>query len=522
VDRKARAAKVTGFYHVEFDLRLDELHWTDSVAAALAKMPGRFRRAPCTVILPHLEPLAKWISVPPVELHLLRSTVADAMEVDLPIREDEFCWDFLLANSGGGELGGYVFAERRSSAAPIFDLMASEFTYPDRAIIPLMADFSELSRWAKSGTMELQLCIGDTFTTIGFSGGSRPYMRYLSYGWDRLLGETATEGNGLWGAELCEAVKKWLLGQEISADGEADVTGRVEKFLDGLVEEVMKTELQYVHSFGGKHISIARLISAMAQSPRLEKMLSGKLKADVQPFDRSVLVLPFFSHKFNGKVDDLTAMRLLWACGLEMRSPSRRSPFVPDSTLWRRGRERFLQRVSTALAAVIVALAIGLVGLNAKRLLVLREIHEIAVQRSQEEVVFARLREIDCKLAATKAQFHCIDSIRRRQGLWLQIFSDLQGAIIATGGAWLTDFRVPGKVGAPTEVDPATAHISGCLLIGEVNDNAAASVIDRMNGLIQNLRSCDAISEVSDIVFPPQQGQLQPFQCQLTLRTVKF
>ena len=522
VERKIKSVKVDGIYRVEFDLRLDDVRWMDSIADALAKMPSRFRAAPCTVILPHMEPLVKWISVPPVERHFLRNTVADAMEVDLPIREDEFAWEFLLSTEGGGEIGGYVFAERRSNIAPLFDLLASEFTYVDGAIVPLMADFSELDRNGKSGKMELQLCIGDTFTTIAFSGGSRPYMRYLSYGWNKLLGVTATESNGLWGSELKNALNSWLLEKKLSVEVEAEVHVRVEKFLDTIVNEITETELQYVHSFSGKHAATARVFSSLAASARMERMLAERLKTNVLAFDRGAIFQSLSASKIANGVDDLTFMRLLWVCGLEMRTPSKLAPFVPEFIVGKRLRERILRKAASALAIAIAALAIGMVGLGGKKFIVGREIRAITLQRKQEETVYSNLHSVDARLAAVKHQFACMEAIRKRQGSWLVIFADLQDAIISTGDAWLTDFRSPGKIGTANALDPITAHISGYMLIKEAGGDTADGVINRMNQLIKNLRACESIAEVTEIVFPPQTGQLQPFQCLLTLKIDKL
>jgi hypothetical protein len=521
VERKTKSVRVDGVYRVDIDMRLDDIRWMDFVADALSKMPSRFRRTPCTVILPHLEPLLKWISVPPVEPNFLRSTVADAMEVDLPIREDEFAWDFLLSTESGSELGGYVFAERRSNIAPLFDLLASEYAYVDGAIIPLMADFSELCHRSKSGKMELQLCIGDTFTTIALSGGTRPYMRYLSYGWNKLFGSAATESKGLWGSALQEAVIGWLGEKKVDQATGDEAKERIGQFLDSIAKEVAETELQYVHNFSGKHAPVAYVFSSVTASARLKQMLGERLKATIKSFDRSVLSLPLMATKSIEKVDDLTLMRLLWPCGLEMRTASRKSPFVPEFIVNRRATEKMLRKIASALTIAIAALAVGMVALVGKKLLVHHEIKTIAIQRAQEEAVYSHLRSVDGKLEAVKRQFVCMETIRKRQDAWLLVFSDLQDALTATGDAWLTDFRSPGKAGLSKELTQTTAHISGYLFIRESHDKSSEDVVSRMNQLVKNLRACSSVVDVCDIVFPPQTGQLQPFQCMLTLEIDK-
>jgi hypothetical protein len=515
--RRPNSFSIKGIYRVPLDPRLDEIHWRESLEKALAAMPSCFRRFPCTVVLPHSEPLLKWIEIPAVERHLLRDTLAEAMEIDLPIQEQDFAWEFLGAQEEEGKLGGYVFAERRAKILPIFDLMASECTYPDGALLPLMADFAEMERRAEGGAVELQLCIGENCTSIGFIGGSRPYLRYLSYGWDRLLGGTGPEGKGMGWSTFYDALDGWLLGKRMAEAEQKEVEGRLGAFLDQLVQEVTQTELQYVHNFAGRHAEAVRLFSAMAHSDRLGKLLGERLKAEVFLWDRSVLSLPPLSQKAADCVDDLTWMRLLWACGGPMRSSTERSPFLPEYVREKRLRETVLRKTTAVLATLAVVLGLGAVWQHVNVLLLHDEIKRSTWQRSHERDLYEKLHEADLQLEELKNCFLAVDTIQQRQEDWLRLFSELETALHNVKDAWLNGFRVISTRESVMERDPSVVHISGYLLIRGTHDLSAAGQADRMNTLVRNLKNCPSVAELSDILFPPQQGQLQPFQCRLTL-----
>jgi hypothetical protein len=522
VVRKSSRIEVRDIYRVPLDPRLDEVRWRDALEEAVAAMPSCFHRFPCTVLLPHLEPLAKWIEMPAVERHLLRETVAEAMEVDLPVQERDFAWEFVGAQEKEGKLGGYIFAERRAKLLPIFDLLASECVYPDGALLPLMADFSEMDRKVESGSVELQLCIGENCTSIGFVGGNRPYLRYLSYGWNRLLGGTGPDGLGETGSEFYGSVRSWLLEKKLPAEEKKEVEDRLGAFLDQLAQEVTQTELQYVHNFAGKHAGTVRLLSAMVRSERLEKMLGERLKGEVLPLDRSVLSLPVFAKKASECVDDLTWMRLIWACGGPMHSSADRSPFLPEYVEGKRFRELALRKTVTVLATLAVVLGLGLVWQRFNALFLTYEIKSTAGQRDREKDLYGKLHETDLLLEDLKNCFLSVDMIRQRQEDWLRLFSELETALYNVKDAWLTGFRVVSVRETIMEREPSVVHISGYLLIRVTHDGTAAGQVDRMNALVRNLKNCDSVLELSDILFPPQQGQLQPFQCRLTLNHGRF
>jgi hypothetical protein len=255
----------------------------------------------------------------------------------------------------------------------------------------------------------------------------------------------------------------------------------------------------------------------MAQSDRLGKLLGEKLKAEVFLWDRNILSLPPFAQKAANCVDDLTWMRLLWACGGPMPTSTELSSFLPGYVREKRLRETVLRKTTAALAVLAVVLGLGIICQGVNALLLRSEIKRTTWQRSQQEKLCAELRGTDLRIEELKNYFLAIDTIQQRQEDWLRLFSELEMALYDVKDAWLTGFRVMSTRESVMERDPSVVHISGYMLIRETHDPSAANHVDRMNTLIRNLKNCPSVTDLSEILFPPQQGQLQPFQCRLTL-----
>ncbi|MDR0428413.1 MAG: hypothetical protein LBG86_00020, partial [Puniceicoccales bacterium] len=166
--------------------------WWKSVAAALTKLPKTFCHFPCKLILPHTLPLVKCISHHSVSPSFRRSMIADAMEMELPIHENEFAWDYIPVEKSPSQRGSlsYVFAERRSQLEPLFDVLASAHIYPYDAVLPISIDlFTNLQRHTQEKGFTLQICIEENVISLVLNGGKQPYMRYLNYGWGRVVGD---------------------------------------------------------------------------------------------------------------------------------------------------------------------------------------------------------------------------------------------------------------------------------------------------------------------------------------------
>jgi hypothetical protein len=479
--------------------------WWTTVSKALAELPNTFRNRPCTLILPHHFPLVKWVTIPPVEPFLERATLADAIELELPIKRDDYAWDYIGA--GGG--GYYIFAEKRTQLAPIFDLCAAADFYPDNAILPPMADFSRALRLARERDANLlHLCIDGTSTTLILTGGKRPYLRYLNFGWDRLFADLEEGGGEPWQA----ALKNWLAGRPCGEWQDA-AERRGQEFFSALSQEILRTEMHQIHHLAGKHF-LEILFHGSGDCSTLERLLEGKCRVPVRSF------LPEEHCKFSRslrararQIGALSWMRLLEAGIFHGSSPP---PFLPHFIQRRRFISQVHGLVVAATALLWGALTIGIAYHNAEHNLLERQRLELVKIRAQACLLSKRNTLAMAGTERLVQNFSRIEEVRRRQENWLRLFADLSKTLASVEDAWLDDFS-PEMPRVP-QLQIGRIAIAGRLLLGSKNEDDVAK--ERLARLLAGLQKLAWVAAIEDVAILPREGFLQAFRCVLVLRNV--
>jgi hypothetical protein len=511
--------RLQNFYRAPVSGDFGDSGWWESVSNAISLMPNVFRKHPCSVVLPHFSPLLRWITVPPVERRLLRETLAEALEVDLPVQEQDFSWDFL--DCGGEGHGGYIFAERKAALAPLFDLLAAMDVFPDGAAPPLMADFFT-ARQHTSKEMALQLCLGDAVSSLTFTGGVRPYMRYVHCGWQQLCAPVeGEEPDGPSPEVILDALSTWLAGKEI--DDEAlrrRFEGRRERFFAVLAEEIEKTELQYIHRFGGRHMEKLYLCSGAPDSERLRDLFGQQHQTQVVRMAPWMTIkMTRSSKKIAGEIDDLTWMRLLGTIGGDLGSQTAMAAFLPEFVLRRRQRSQYY-RLATALVLFVWAiLGFSSIYRFSQNQILESHLKDIRGRQAKVKVIALQMDALDSQREVMRMNFDRIDLIRRRQESWLRLFAELQEAMGESKDIWLEDFHMtnPRETAVGGE-SPSVALRGYALIRTPKQSGAGAKTVEQINGLFQRLRNTESIAEVADIALTPSEGYLQPFRCRLILR----
>jgi hypothetical protein len=481
--------------------------WWPTLSKALADLPRSLHGLPCTLVLPHNLPLVKWVALPAVEPFLLRATLADALGLDQPFPHEDYVWDHIGA-SGDGH---YVFAEQRVQLAPIFDLLATAGFYPDGAIPPLMADFSRALRVAATRTSNLlHLGIGEGSTTLILTGGKRPYLRYVNFGWDRLF----ADGEGdLGGERWARALRSWLAGQKV---GDEDLQRAAERrgmeFFTALHEEILRTEMHQIHHLGGKHFP-EFFFYGSGDNSLLLQLLQEKYRAKghaFQPEDHCTLARSVRARA--GRLDSLIWMRLLEAGTFQGSVPC---PFLPQFIRRRKlaAQVRGVATAATALLWGMLLVGIAYHGLEGSLLAGQRQ--ELVQAHSRATVLAKRYALVRKEEERLVENFTRIDTVRQRQENWLRLFSDLQTVLARAGDAWLEEFQLEGDRQSPH----ARIALTGKLLLPRDGDAAAREGLDRLLAGLQILRWVNA---VENVVILPREGFLQAFHCSLVLQNLQL
>ncbi|MDR2576521.1 MAG: hypothetical protein LBC42_00495 [Puniceicoccales bacterium] len=512
------------FHRVAIGGVFGEASWWNALSAALFSMPNTFRRHPCTLILPEFSPLIKWLSMPKdVALHLLRATAAEALEMDMPMKERDFSWEFLPA--GENLRDGYVFAERRAQLTPLFDLLATGNVFPDGAVFPAMADFAQ-GMCLASGDTRAQVCVGRHSISLLFWGGARPYMRRLPFGWNKLFDALPGEdGEEISKKNASASLHSWLKGREIEdEDLRVRMEGRIAAFLIQLSEEIEKTELQFVHRCRGKHIAKLYLCSEEIHSERLLQILSEKHKLQAVRMDLlPAMRMSRFLHRAISAVGDLTWMRILRTLANDLGKNATRSPLLPDLVIRRRIRSQCMRACVAALVFVWTLLGLGILYRNTQNHLLKNYLRETSSQRMLAKVRAQQVEGINAQRAVLQENFDRIDTVRRRQENYLRLFSELQTCLSAASDAWLEDFRMSNSREVVTKGEAPNVLVGGYLLIYNPEKyDSESQTLDRLNNLMQQLRNCESVADVIEINIPAREKYLQPFRCRLLLRHDEF
>jgi hypothetical protein len=444
-----------------------------------------------------------------VEPFLLRATLADALGLDQAFPHEDYVWDHVGADGNGY----YVFAEERTQLAPLFNLLAEADFYPDGALPPLMADFSRALQVAatRKGNL-LHLSISDHSTTLILTGGKRPYLRYLNFGWDRLHavreGDVATDG-----AELAKALQNWRAGHKM---GESDLQEAAERrgleFFAALHEEIMRTEMHQIHHLGGKHFP-EFFFYGDGDNSLLVRLLEERYRAKGHVFlPEEYCVLSRSARTAGNRIGALTWMRLLEAGTFQGSIPS---PFLPGF-IRRRKFVSQLQNVATAVVALLWgALAVGIAYYSAESNLLERQRLALVPVYSRATVLAKRQELVRKERERLVENFIRIDAVRQRQENWLRIFADLQTVLASVGDAWLEELHLEENKYNPS----CKIAIAGRLLLPREADSAAREGLERLLAGLQGLRW---VNTVENMAILPRTGFLQAFRCTLALRDLQL
>jgi hypothetical protein len=468
----------------------------DTLAAALAGLPGRFRRHSCYVILPKIHPLHKCIIHHPVSPDLRRIMLTEAIEMDLPIKAEAFAWDFfpLHAHATDERFLSYVFAERWHRVDPIFDAFLQAKIYPKGALVPLAIEF--FSALAKGDGNSLQLCIDETTTSLIFTGGERPYVHSLPYGWDRVLqNEDAEDQWNDW-------VKSDGAGNEVLSE-------RVNEFFRELAAEIHKCELYYFHHLQGHPYAQMAVHSGRSGSGFWIKFLEKRLTHKVDVIHANE------GWECSGEMpDEITRMHLFRGAEMLFNGSMDNPAAVVSPVVVQRERQskRFVAKVAACTAACGGLLLGDLYGVLQNRVLQQNLAH-LRQKTEEERVTAVAAGRLDGEAERYRVRLERANKVYSCQTAWAALFQELEDILVSGENGWLDELRVmpPGGNG------PREITIGGSILAGEGEE-----VSSKFRQFLGQLQKSPVVGSLGNLTLAEAHQGMQPFQCTIALITKYF
>ncbi|MDR0727329.1 MAG: hypothetical protein LBF26_00300 [Puniceicoccales bacterium] len=472
----------------------------ESLAAALAKVPQGFRRHRCHVILPKIHPLHKCIIHHPVAPDLRRIMLADAIEMDLPIKSDAFAWDFfpLHVYDTGERFLSYVFAERWSQVKPIFDAFLRAKIYPRGALVPLAIEFS--SAMAADAGNFLQLCIDEEAISLVFTGGERPYARCLPHGWTRVL------GNG-------DAEAQWDDWIKNDCSGNGDLAEKMDEFFHELAAEIHTCELYYFHRLQGRPHTQMAVVSSRPGSRSWIRFLKKHLTHPTNV----IVVNESWKCPISapGEVpDEITRMHLFHGAEMlfngTMDNPS---VVVPPAVAQKERQARcFLAKV-TACAVACGVLLLGNLYHVTQNYALRQNLASLRQKTDEERVTAVSIGRLNGEMEGYRAQLERANEVHSCQAAWTALFQELQDILVAGGNGWLDELRVMSSSGdAPREV-----AIGGCIFADEGEE-----ILPKFRRFFEQLETLPVVGSTGNLTLAEARPGAQPFQCTITLNAKYF
>lgn len=472
---------------------------TESLSDALAKLPYSFRCRPCYIILPKFYTLHKCIIHHPVVPNLRRTMLADAIEMDLPIKADAFAWDFrpLHTYDTDKRFLSYVFAERWYRVEPIYEKFLNAKIYPKGALVPLAIEFS--AAIAARGGDFLQLCIDETTTSLTFTGGERPYTRCLPYGWARVLADDKDE------TQWDDWTKRGCAGNETLSE-------KVDEFFRELAAEIHTCELYYFHHLQGNPHKQMAIISSRAGSEFWIKFLRKHITRAVNVIHADENWKYHGGH--GGTPDEITRMHLLRGAEMvfngDMDNPS---ALVPQVVAQRSQQSRRFITKTTGCAIACGSLLSGNMYHTARNHVLQRDLADLRQKVGEERVAAVAIGRINDELDRHRARLEWANRVYSCQAAWTELFQELQDILVTGENGWLEELRVMPSAGdAHREIT-----IGGC-----IQANEGEEIAPKFRRFFGELQKLPAVGSVGNLILAEAHPDAQSFQCTIALNSKYF
>jgi hypothetical protein len=427
--------------------------------------------------------------------------LTDAIEMDLPIKADAFAWDFFPLHEYATDKRflSYVFAERWYQVNPIFDAFLRAKIFPKGALVPLAAEFSSALA-ARSGNF-LQLCIDETATSLIFTGGERPYVRCLPYGWDRVLQDRDDEVQ--W--------DNWIKNKCPECESFAAKAGN---FFHELAKEIHTCELYYFHRLQGRPHRQMTIVSSRAGVEFWIRSLKKYLTHEPDIIHTSEgWAYPTFSH--GEALDEITRMHLFRGAEMifngSMDNPSAVVPRVVAQK--RRQFGYFIAKIITC-AVACGGLLLGSLHHAVQNHVLRQNLTSMRQKTEEERTTAAAIGRLNGEIERYRICLERANKIYACQAAWVALFQGLQDVLVTKGNGWLDELRLmPVGTGGPREIT-----VSGHILAGE-----AEEILPKFRQFLEQLQKLPVVGSVGNLVLADgDRGVQQPFQCTITLNAKYF
>lgn len=499
----------------------DSAEWLEIALQKLLQLPSPFRRNPCVFLAPHFAPILKFVEIPRVENEWRRKTLGQALEMELPVRGEDYLWDSIPVQENSQREGSYIFAERRRRLQPLFELLSSINILPESALLPLEAEFHQLAQWGNTlPDQGMQITINEDYLSLGSFGGQRPFLRYGNGGWNRLLEAVAAETQTSI-IHLSSILDRWLARENLdNPTVESSFQKHGQEFFESIRQEMLRTELHYIRHLGGKSITLALISGSRPHLNRFGEWLKSQRKITVKGLDfGESFSFSRQSRREMAQLSSATRMHIYWAVQNSLcQSPSFPSPLIPEmlqQKLRRQQRQRFSHHLLLWISSI---LAIGCACRYGEIFRLQSALQEKTHRQAKLKVELREYQKIGDQLRQARNQWELSERIHWQQGHWLQFLNTLQRAIGIAEAAWLNDFQLIHS--AQNGLPRLELRLRGNLL--QRPEEELSRLQERLERFLQELEHSPLVLKMGELrIFPNKEYRLQ-FECILELAREKL
>lgn len=485
--------------------------WAKAISAEFVRSSSFFQRGPILLILPHFSPSIRHVEIPAVLPRFQRETIGQAFEIEGALREKDYAWDYYPLDDDGSQF--YVFGERRAILRPFLNLFLSTEICPDQAILPVFADFLGLASDGRAGH-SLKVDISDDFTTLLFSGGDRVFMRYLDFGWNRLIQSLAREF-GETEEEIRLRLEKFLNREAAATRREEIILQRgFRDFCSEIDGQIHRTELHYGTHLSGRRFGQIFWVSSLAHSQRLQDHWQEKYEITGTTFEVGrFLSIPRAMRKKVAPVGSATWLRIFHSV--------RHFAFVgfalPGPFIGEKLRARILRRQTRKLALESVSLVSLICLLGSFYRLGELKFLRAALDEKQSQSVRLQIRSQEFDRSQREAElmrqnFQLQNRVTERQNFLLRLFATLEWTLGAAGNCWLDRFNFPDGVRPVDASGEVSIGLTGRFFVEDPNNPEAMRLLGRQfESLLDNLSRLGFIRRMEQPSISPIRGNVAQF-----------